>query len=73
MTVEEYEYFFDIMAFQRNVKAIGTFGYQITSLGHRIYEEYIVPTMNYLPKYTQRRKELRRAGEILKKHMEWEQ
>lgn len=69
MTYDEYEYFFDIMAFQRNVKAIGTFGYQITSLGNRIYEEYIAPTLNYLPVYTQRRKELRRAGEILKKYV----
>ena len=68
MTVDEYEYFFDIMAFQRNVKALGTFGYQMTTLGNTVYKEYIAPTLNYLPEYIERRKELRGAGEILLKH-----
>jgi aminoglycoside/choline kinase family phosphotransferase len=65
MTWEEYVFFFDMMAFQRNVKALGTFGYQITKRNNRVYERYIRPTVAYLPVYIERREELRKAGELL--------
>ena len=31
---DEFDYYFDLMAFQRNVKALGTFGYQVTARGN---------------------------------------
>ncbi len=70
MSRDEYDFFFDIMAFQRNVKALGTFGYQITQRDNRVYEPYIAPTRNYLPDYIERRPELRAAGAILERAME---
>ncbi|MFH1942076.1 MAG: phosphotransferase [bacterium] len=69
MTFEEYAAFFDLMAFQRNVKALGTFGYQITSRGNTVYEPYISPTVAYLSDYIVRREELKAAGEILLKYI----
>ena len=73
MTREEYDYFFDLMAYQRNVKALGTFGYQITACDNHIYEQFIVPTLQYLPDHIQQRKELSIAGEILQNALgvEW--
>ena len=73
MTREEYDSFFDLMAFQRNIKALGTFGYQVTACDNHIYKQFIGPTLQYLPDYVQRRKELCIAGEILQNALgaEW--
>lgn len=65
MDIDEFDCFFDIMAFQRNVKAIGTFGRQITSCGKTVYEKYIRPTADYLQDYADRRPELQTAWEII--------
>jgi aminoglycoside/choline kinase family phosphotransferase len=67
---DEYEYLFDIMAFQRNIKALGTFGYQITSLGRSRYERYIGQTLGYVKGYVERRGELKRAAGILRDYIE---
>ncbi len=65
MSWDEYEYYFDIMGFQRNIKALGTFGYQIVHRNKRFYEKYIFPTVEYLYEYAERREEVKRAGEIV--------
>ena len=70
MTYEEYEYYFDIMAFQRNVKAIGTFGYQVCTLKKNLYQKYIQPTVDYLNEYAGRREVLSGAYNILKRLFE---
>lgn len=62
---DEFEFYFDMMAFQRNVKALGTFGYQVTVMKKALYEKYIRPTAGYLGAYAGRRKELRKAGALL--------
>lgn len=69
---DEYDYYYDIMAFQRNVKAVGTFGYQITSMGKNQYQKYIMPTIAYLKDYIKRRSELSGAAGILKRFIEVE-
>jgi hypothetical protein len=38
---------FDLMALQRNLKALGTFGFQTTSRGNPVYIQYIPRTLNY--------------------------
>lgn len=63
---DEFDRYFDLMAFQRNVKALGTFGYQVTARGNRRYERYIAPTAAYLGAYAERQKELGGAWSILK-------
>ena len=39
---------FDLMAVQRNLKALGTFGFQTISRGNPVYIQYIPRTLNYL-------------------------
>jgi aminoglycoside/choline kinase family phosphotransferase len=65
---DEFEYYFDIMAFQRNIKALGTFGYQ-SATGNRRYEKYIPGTVAYLPEYAEGRDELKKAWLILNRHI----
>ena len=62
----EYLRLFDLMAFQRNVKAIGTFCYQTTVAGNRTFEPSIAATLSYLREYIEARPELAMAGRLLK-------
>jgi N-acetylmuramate 1-kinase len=45
---QEFRRRFDVMALQRNVKALGTFGFQTTSRGNPVYIQYIPRTLNYV-------------------------
>jgi hypothetical protein len=45
---EEYARRFDVMALQRNLKALGTFGYQTAARGNPVYIQYIPRTLNYV-------------------------
>jgi aminoglycoside/choline kinase family phosphotransferase len=44
----EYSRRFDVMALQRNLKALGTFGYQTVTRGNTVYIQYIPRTLNYV-------------------------
>ncbi|MGE0814331.1 MAG: aminoglycoside phosphotransferase family protein [Vicinamibacterales bacterium] len=39
---------FDLMALQRNLKALGTFGYQTTSRGNPVYMQYVPRTLAHV-------------------------
>ncbi|MBI1873804.1 MAG: phosphotransferase [Acidobacteria bacterium] len=39
---------FDVMALQRNLKALGTFGYQTSARGNTVYIQYIPRTLTYV-------------------------
>ena len=39
---------FNLMALQRNLKALGTFGYQTTVRRNPVYIQYIPRTLNYI-------------------------
>ncbi|ABL64270.1 aminoglycoside phosphotransferase family protein [Chlorobium phaeobacteroides] len=65
MSHDEYLYLFDLMAFQRNIKAIGTFSYQTAVLKKTQYEHSIAPALRYLPDYISGRNELKKAGRLL--------
>jgi aminoglycoside/choline kinase family phosphotransferase len=39
---------FDVMALQRNLKALGTFGYQTTARSNPVYLQYIPRTLSYV-------------------------
>lgn len=67
---DEYLHYFDIMAFQRNIKAIGTFCYQTGVRKNNTFERSIAPSFAYLPDYIQRRRELKKAGELLRPILE---
>ena len=65
MSLDEYLFYFDMMAFQRNIKAIGTFCYQTRVKKNSAFQHSIAPTLSYLPDYINARKELKTAGKIL--------
>jgi len=65
MGIAEYLHYFDLMAFQRNIKAIGTFSFQVKIAGNRAFEASIVPTLAYLPEYIRHSNELAAAGKLL--------
>ncbi len=62
---DEFQHYFDLSAFQRNVKALGTFGYQFSRLGRDTYLRYVRRTLEYLPGYARRNETVRRAAEII--------
>jgi aminoglycoside/choline kinase family phosphotransferase len=66
---DEFNYYFDIMAFQRNVKALGTFGFQTAVRGNKKYERNIRPTAAYLADYAERQNELGKAWRIIRRYM----
>ena len=45
---QEFRRRFDLMALQRNLKALGTFGFQTTSRGNPVYIQYIPRTLSYV-------------------------
>ncbi len=44
----EYARRFDLMALQRNLKALGTFGYQTVTRGNTVYIQHMPRTLNYV-------------------------
>jgi aminoglycoside/choline kinase family phosphotransferase len=61
---------FDLMALQRNVKALGTFGYQTTARGNTVYIQYIPRTLNYVRANLARYERFGRLRDILADHLE---
>ena len=49
---------FDWMSVQRNLKAIGTFAYQAKILGNDRYLQYVEPTLEYIKKTLENRRDL---------------
>jgi hypothetical protein len=58
------------MAVQRNLKALGTFGYQTISRGNTVYIQYIPRTLNYVRANLERYARFDRLRELLAAHLE---
>lgn len=56
---------FDLMALQRNLKALGTFGYQTTSRANPVYIQYIPRTLAYVRANLARHRRFGRLHELL--------
>jgi aminoglycoside/choline kinase family phosphotransferase len=56
---------FDLMALQRNLKALGTFGYQTTARGNPVYIQYIPRTLRYVRATLARHRRFGRLHEVL--------
>ena len=65
----EYRRRFDLMALQRNLKALGTFGYQTAARGNPVYIQYMPRTLNYVRDNISRYPRFARLGEILSAHV----
>ncbi|HTM02430.1 MAG TPA: phosphotransferase [Vicinamibacterales bacterium] len=61
---------FDLMAVQRNLKALGTFGFQTISRANTVYIQYIPRTLTYVRANLQRYPRFARLSELLAEHLE---
>lgn len=61
---------FDLMALQRNIKALGTFGFQTTAKNNTVYIQYIPRTLNYVRANLGRYPRFGRLRELLAAHLE---
>ena len=61
---------FDLMAVQRNLKALGTFGFQTTSRQNPVYLQYIPRTLNYVRANLLRYPRFERLRDLLAEHLE---
>jgi len=61
---------FDLMALQRNLKALGTFGYQTTARRNPVYIQYIPRTLRYVSRNLEQNPRFDRLRELLAAHVE---
>jgi N-acetylmuramate 1-kinase len=61
---------FDLMALQRNLKALGTFGYQTMTRRNPVYIQYIPRTLRYARSNLEKYPRFARLREILAPHIE---
>jgi len=61
---------FDLMALQRNLKALGTFGYQTTARGNPVYIQYMPRTLRYVRTNLDRYTRFARLRELLGHYVE---
>src|SRR4051812_23672550 len=67
---DEFRRRFDLMALQRNLKALGTFGYQTMARRNTVYIQYIPRTLNYARANLEKYQRFARLREILAAHVE---
>jgi hypothetical protein len=67
---EEFRRRFDLMALQRNLKALGTFGYQTMTRRNTVYIQYIPRTLRYARSNLEKYPRFARLREILAGHVE---
>jgi N-acetylmuramate 1-kinase len=61
----EFRQRFDVMALQRNLKALGTFGYQTTTRRNPVYIQYIPRTLRYVRSNLEQLPQFGRIRELL--------
>jgi hypothetical protein len=61
---------FEVMALQRNLKALGTFGYQTAVRGNPVYIQYIPRTLRYVRDNLARQDRFTRLRDLLAEHLE---
>ena len=61
---------FDLMSLQRNLKALGTFGYQTTTRRNPVYIQYIPRTLNYARMTLEKYPRFARLRELLAAHVD---
>ncbi len=67
---QEFRRRFDLMALQRNLKALGTFGFQTTSRQNTVYIQYIPRTLNFARANLVRYPRFARLRELLAEYLE---
>jgi N-acetylmuramate 1-kinase len=67
---QEFRRRFDLMALQRNLKALGTFGFQTTARGNPVYIQYIPRTLTYVRANLERYPRFARLHGLLAEHLD---
>jgi aminoglycoside/choline kinase family phosphotransferase len=67
---EEFRTRFDLMSVQRNLKALGTFGYQTTTRQNTVYIQYIPRTLVYARMNLEKYPRFARLRALLARHIE---
>jgi aminoglycoside/choline kinase family phosphotransferase len=67
---DEFRRRFDVMALQRNLKALGTFGFQTITRGNPVYIQYIPRTLRYAHINLEKYPRFGRLRELLAEHVE---
>lgn len=67
---EEFRRRFDLMALQRNLKALGTFGYQTTARRNPVYIQYIPRTLRHVRNNLAALPQSARLADLLSTHVE---
>jgi N-acetylmuramate 1-kinase len=67
---QEFRDRFDIMALQRNLKALGTFGYQTTGRRNPVYIQYIPRTLKYVRDNLDNQPRFARMHDLLATHVD---
>jgi aminoglycoside/choline kinase family phosphotransferase len=65
--LQRYEY--PRMCLQRNLKALGTFGYQASKLGRDFYLQFVGPTLYYVRGHFAKLPEYREMSKLLARHL----
>ena len=68
--VDEFRRRFDLMALQRNLKALGTFGYQTMTRGNPVYIQYMPRTLRYARTNLEKDARFARLHDLLASHIE---
>ena len=66
----EFRHRFDLMALQRNLKALGTFGYQTTARRNPVYIQYIPRTLRHVRNNLDDLPQFERLADMLATHVE---
>jgi len=69
-SADEFRRRFDLMALQRNLKALGTFGYQTMTRRNPVYIQYMPRTLRYTRTNLEKYPRFARLREILATHVE---
>jgi aminoglycoside/choline kinase family phosphotransferase len=67
---EEFRRRFDLMALQRNLKALGTFGYQTITRRNPVYIQYMPRTLRYVRTNLEKYPRFARLRELLAGHVD---
>ncbi len=67
---DEFRRRFDLMALQRNLKALGTFGFQTTARRNPVYIQYIPRTLRYVRKNLEALPHFGRLADLLSEHVD---
>ncbi|MBK5257512.1 MAG: phosphotransferase [Vicinamibacteria bacterium] len=69
-TRETFRQRFELMSIQRNLKALGTFGYMAVVRGNPVYLPYIPGTLAHVKRNLDRHHELASLASVLRRHIE---